>query len=60
MMTQFLCPSQEPPALNVITTMLTTGQFKQDEEMKALLSFTDAQSVNTPGVGTDIFIALES
>ena len=45
----FLCPSQEPLVPNVITTMHTTGQSKQDEEMKALQSFTDAQSVNTLG-----------
>ncbi len=59
MMILFQCPSQEPLVPNVTTTMLTTGQSKQDEEMKALQSFIDAQSVSTPGVGTDIFIALE-
>ncbi len=50
-MTQFLCPSQEPLVPNAITTMPTTGQFKQEEEMKAPQNSIDAQNANILGAG---------
>ena len=71
MMTQFLCPSQEPLVPNVTTMTPTIGQSKQDEEMKALQSSIDAPNVKRRGeimvderialnYRTDRFIALES